>query len=161
MPGGIFKKVNSEDIFYAIPKGDAAGGWIMTNPRVDKEIVNTIGSKYWQFKNSIRLFKYIFQQSYKVKIGSYAVESAHIDFEKNYYFYDDFKRDFLNILDHIITLVSNKKIPDMRDESINLIEGINCETCLERLNKIRCKFLALDENSYILKQDVYSFLRNE
>ncbi|WKV08576.1 hypothetical protein PQ743_05000 [Thermoanaerobacterium thermosaccharolyticum] len=161
VPGGIFRKVGSNEIFYTIPKGDADGGWIITNPRVDKEIVNQTGSKYKQFKNSIRLFKYIFKESYNVKISSYAVESAHIDFERKNYFYDDYKYDFINILNHFITLVQNKKIPDMRDNSINLISDINYDACLQKLNRIKERFLDLDENSVILKTDVDAFLRNE
>jgi hypothetical protein len=84
VPGSIFRKVGSNEIFYTIPKGDADGGWIITNPRIDKEIVNETGSRYEQFKNSIRLFKYIFKVSYNVKISSYAVESTHIDFERKW-----------------------------------------------------------------------------
>jgi len=161
VPVSIFKKVGSEEIFYTIPKGDADGGWTITNPRVDKEIVNQTGTKYKQFKNSIRLFKYIFKESYNVKISSYAVESAHIDFERKYYFYDDYKYDFINALNHFITLVQNKKIPDMRDNSINLISNINYDACLQKLNRIKEKFLDLDENSVTLKTDVDAFLRNE
>lgn len=161
VPGGIFRKVGSNEIFYTIPKGDADGGWIITNPRVDKEIVNQTGSKYKQFKNSIRLFKYIFKESYNVKISSYAVESAHIDFERKYYFYDDYKYDFINILNHFITLVQNKKIPDMRDNSINLISDINYDACLQKLNRIKERFLDLDEDSVTLKTDVDAFLRND
>ena len=61
VPVIIFRKVAPNEIFYTIPKGGCRWGWIITNPRIDKEIVNETGSRYEQFKNSIRLFKYIFK----------------------------------------------------------------------------------------------------
>ncbi|HEY8890351.1 MAG TPA: hypothetical protein VIM70_08860 [Clostridium sp.] len=161
VPGGIFKKTNTYDIFYNIPKGDSNGGWIETNPRIDKKILNDVSSLYTQFKNTIRLFKYIFKRSYHVTIGSYAIESCVIDYELTYVFYDDFQYDFANILNHIIGLVESDKIPDMRDNNINLLVNINKQATLMKLNNIMARYRNLDEYSYNFSDDVEVFLKNE
>lgn len=161
VPGSIFKKINSDDIFYTIPRGDANGGWIVTNPRVDKQILTDISSNYTQFKNAIRLFKYIFKNSYTITIGSYAVESSVVNYENEHAFSDDFKYDFIGILKHIISLVECDKIPDMRDNSINLLGDINKEATLKKLNSIKSNYEELDEESDTFSEDVEALLSNE
>jgi hypothetical protein len=164
VPGCIFQKVNatgSEGIFYIIPKGDINCGWIETNPRIDKKILGEISTNYFQFKNTIRLFKYLFKNSYNVTIGSYAVESAIVDYESSNVFYDDFKYDFIGVLNHIIRVVDNGEIPDMRDNSINLLGDINKEATLDKLKRIKSKFEALDEESSTFSDDVEALLKNE
>lgn len=164
VPGCIFQKVgtyNSDGIFYIIPKGDVNCGWIETNPRIDKKILIDISSKYDQFKNTIRLFKYLFKDSYGVKISSYAVESAVVSYEKNSLFFDDFDYDFIQILLHIISLVEEGKIADMRDNSINLLDIESKDSILKKLNTIKDNYYKLDENSDSFSSDVEDFLKNE
>ena len=161
VPGGIFKDINTNEIFYIIPKGDANLGWIITNPNVDKEIIKDKSSNNSQFKNTIRLFKYLFKESYNVTISSYAVESAVVDYEDNNYFWNDYSYDFEGVLNHIINLVEGGNIPDMRDSSINLLGEINKQATLDKLNRIKNKYSELDENSDDFAQDVEGFLRNE
>lgn len=161
VPGGIFKDINTDEIFYIIPKGDADLGWIITNPNVDKEIIKDKASNNSQFKNTIRLFKYLFKESYNVTISSYAVESAVVDYEKNNYFCNDYSYDFKGVLKHIISLVEAYNIPDMRYDSINLLGSINKQATLDKLNRIKNKYNELDENSDDFAQDVEEFLKNE
>lgn len=163
VPGCIFKKVNTTDegIFYIIPKGDIDCGWIETNPRIDKKILVDISANYTQFKSTIRLFKFLFKNSYNVTIGSYAVESAIVDYEISNIFYDDFKYDFIGALNHIIKLVDNSKIPDMRDNNINLLGDINKDVTLDKLKRIKSKFEMLDEESSTFGDDVEALLKNE
>jgi hypothetical protein len=161
VPGCIIKKLNSDDIFYVIPKGDTNGNWIQTNPRIDKEIIADVSSNYTQFKNTIKLFKYLFTNSYNVAIGSYAVESCVIDYESKHTFYDDFEYDFIGVLNHIIGLVEGDKIPDMRDSNINLLGNINKETTLKELNNIKSGFEALEEDADDFSESVEALLKNE
>lgn len=161
VPGSIFKKTNSDDIFYTIPRGDKNQGWIVTNPRVDKQILTDISSKYTQFKNTIRLFKYLFKNSYTITIGSYAVESAVVDYENDNTFFDDFEYDFIGVLNHIIGLVEGNNIPDMRDNSINLLGDINKEATLKKLNTLKSRFEELDEESDTFLEDVEALLSND
>lgn len=164
VPGCIFQEVNtsgSDGVFYIIPKGDINCGWIETNPRIDKDIIKTKAFDNVQFKNTIRLFKYLFKDSYKVSIGSYAVESAVVDYEDKHYFWNDFEYDFIGVLNHIISLVDDGKIPDMRDNSINLLGNISKDTLLKQLNNIKDKYNELDEDSETFSADVEVFLKNE
>lgn len=164
VPGCIFQKVgtyDSDGVFYIIPKGDINCGWIETNPRIDKDIIKDKSCINSQFKNTIRLFKYLFKNSYNISISSYAVESAVVDYEKYNYFWNDFKYDFEGVLNHIIDLVNNENIPDMRDNNINLLSSVNKDTLLIKLNNIKNRFNSLDENSDTFSEDVGAFLRNE
>lgn len=164
VPGCIFQRVNtdgSDGVFYIIPKGDINCGWIETNPRIDKNIIKDKASVNNQLKNTIRLFKYLFKDSYNVSIGSYAVESSVVDYEDKNYFWNDFKYDFGGVLNHIIGLVEDGNIPDMRDSSINLLGVVNKDTLLKKLNNIKDKFNKLDEKSDTFAEDVEVFLKNE
>jgi hypothetical protein len=107
------------------------------------------------------LFKYLFKSSYYVTIGSYAVESALVDYESSNVFYDDFRYDFIGALNHIIELVDNGKIPDMRDNNINLLGDINKDATLDKLKRIKSKFEMLDEESSTFSDDVEARLKNE
>ncbi|MEG1482842.1 hypothetical protein [Clostridium sp.] len=161
VPGGIFKDINTQEIFYIIPKGDANLGWIVTNPNIDKEIIKDKASTNSQFKNTIRLFKYLFKESYNVTISSYAVESAVVDYEEINYFWNDYSYDFEGVLNHIINLVENDNIPDMRDNEINLLGTINKQATLDKLCRIKDKYNKLDENSDDFSDNVEAFLKNE
>jgi len=164
VPGCIFQKrgtSGSDGVFYIIPKGDINCGWIETNPRIDKEIIKTKSYDNIQFKNTIRLFKYLFKDSYKVSIGSYAVESAVVDYKNKNYFWNNFEYDFIAVLNHIISLVDDGKIPDMRDSSINLLGNVSKDTLLKKINDIKDKYNKLDEDSETFSNDVEVFLKNE
>lgn len=164
VPGCIFQRVNTNDsdgVFYIIPKGDINCGWIETNPRIDKSILSDISEKHGQFKNTIRLFKYLFKNSYNITVGSYGVESAIVDYQNSNIFYDDFEYDFIGVLNHIIKLVDDGKIPDMRDNNINLLGNINKDATLDKLEKIKLKFEALDEEADSFSDDVEALLKNE
>lgn len=164
VPGCIFQRVGTTDsdgIFYIIPKGDINCGWIETNPRIDKQIITDISLSHSQFKNTIRLFKYLFKNSYMVKISSYAVESSLVDFENKSLLFDNFDYDFIGALLHIISLVENEIIPDMRDSNINLLDKSNKDSILKKLNNIKYKYYELDKDSDTFKDDVEAFLRNE
>ncbi|MEG1142612.1 MAG: hypothetical protein RSE41_09250 [Clostridia bacterium] len=164
VPGCIFQKVGttgSDGVFYIIPKGDINCGWIETNPRIDKDIIKDKASNNNQFKNTIRLFKYLFKERYNISIGSYVVESAVVDYEAGNYFWNDFEYDFKGILNHIISLVNDGKIPDMRDNNINLIWSANKDTLLKKLNNMKDKYEELYEDSNTFSDDVEAFLKNE
>ncbi|MDY2881583.1 MAG: hypothetical protein SOT71_02895 [Romboutsia timonensis] len=164
VPGCIFQDVNtsgSDGVFYIIPKGDINCGWIVTNPRIDKDIIKDKSSINSQFKNTIRLFKYLFKDSYNVQIGSYAVESAVVDYEDKKFFWNDYGYDFLGVLNHIIDLVEDGNIPDMRDNSINLLGDVNKDALLTKLNNIKNRYNKLDEFSDTFSEDVEDFLKNE
>lgn len=164
VPGGIFQKVGTtspDDVFYIIPKGDINSGWIETNPRVDKKIIKDKSDKYKQFKNTIRLFKYLFKESYNVKISSYAVESALVSYTDKSLFFDDYDYDFIGVLLHIISLVEEGKIPDMRDNNINLLDISLKDNILMKLISIKSKYYALDKESRNFPKDVEDFLKNE
>jgi len=161
VPGGIFKKTDyPNNVFYIIPSG-SNNNWIETNPRIDKAIIAGIAKDNPQFKNSIRLFKHIFKDSYNIRIGSYAVESAHVDCYSKRYFKNDFKYDFPLILDHIRTCVQLGKIPDMRDPSINLLDtSLSMDNMISRIDKISSIYHELNESSATLKADIFAMLSN-
>lgn len=164
VPGCIFQRAGTygdDGVFYIIPKGDINCGWIETNPRIDKKIISDISEIHSQFKNTIRLFKYLLKNSYKVKISSYAVESALVSYYKQSLFFDNFDYDFILFLLHLISLVENEKIPDMRDSEINLLDISNKEVILKKLNIIKDKYYSLDENSITYSENVEEFLKNE
>lgn len=164
VPGCIFQKVGyygQDGFFYIIPKGDINCGWIETNPRIDKEIIANLSKKNIQFKNTIRLFKYLFKESYPIRLSSYAIESAIVAYTKENIFFDDYEFDFIGIIDFLERLIEEENIPDMRDKSINLIGEINKDSSLKTLNTIRDKFNNLDENLFTFSKDVEAFLKNE
>ncbi len=43
VPAGVFKSTTEEEeVFYNIPKGDHSDGWIITNPKSDKELIEYV-----------------------------------------------------------------------------------------------------------------------
>lgn len=164
VPGCIFQRAGisgPEGVFYIIPKGDINCSWIETNPHIDKEIIKDKAFNNIQFKNTIRLFKYLFKESYKVSIASYAVESAVVDYAYKNDFSNDFEYDFIGVLNHIIRLVGDGNIPDMRDSSINLLSNVSNDILLKKLNRIKDKYNELDKDSETFSNDLEVFLKNE
>lgn len=125
VPCGVFDRTDgSERMFYNIPKGDAADGWTLTNPREDIERIDRLAEKRNNFRNVIRLLKVI-RDSYSLPISSYAVQCAVCDFAEKNTWYNDFFTDFSASLGWLEKLVRAGFIADGFQPSVNLLAGAN------------------------------------
>lgn len=79
VPAGIFKHVNTKQIFYDIPHGDKDNGWILTAPKQDIDDLNAVATGKTNFKNVIRILKRI-KDTYNFLVPSFAIERAVVDY---------------------------------------------------------------------------------
>lgn len=136
VPAGIFQHTEDSDkIFYDIPKGDINNGWILTNPKQDIELINEIAKDRDDFRNIIRLVKYI-KDNYNFKIASFAIECCIVKYAEVVWF-DSTLMNLLMVLLYLSECLKSKEILDTFDEENNLLENVDsCEWYSERVEKI-------------------------
>ena len=139
VPAGLFSHTQRKGVeFYDIPKGDKDDGWIVTNPKQDKDLVNDLGSKYDNFKNVIRIIKYL-KDSYKLSVGSFAVECSAIAYVQQATWYGSVYSNLRGVLKYLAEAVKAKTIQDVFDTSTNLLSSLSdgdAESYSEFIGKI-------------------------
>lgn len=123
VPGGIFKRVSDDKIFYNIPRGDSDNGWIVTSPRDDIALLEDWAKNRDNFKNIIRLVKHI-KTYYNFLVSSFAIETAAIQYAMKYTWTNYLFTDLTNFLDYLANQFKNGLIPDSFDNSVNLLDGV-------------------------------------
>jgi hypothetical protein len=124
VPAGIFSYPSRQGEFYNIPDGSSGGGWTITNPEVDKRLINELAKDRLNFKNVIRLLKFI-RDKFNLKISSFAIECVVVDFAQRDDWRGNFPVDFLLSLNHLAQRLNAKSILDMFDTDTNLLDNID------------------------------------
>lgn len=123
VPGGIFKRVSDDKIFYNIPSGDCNNSWLTTSPRDDIALLDQRAEKRNNFKNIIRLTKHI-KVNYNFRVSSFAIETAAIHYVYRYAWNNDLFTDLVSFLNYLADQFRAGCIPDSFDNSVNLLEGV-------------------------------------
>lgn len=138
VPAGIFESTPKPGVFfYDIPKGDLNNGWTLTNPQQDIKLINEFAQKNYNFKNIIRILKYIKKQ-YNFLVSSFAIECCAVSYANTNYWhsYSDYE-NLKGMLNYFATCLKNKNIPDTFDTDNNLLSDVGAsEWYAERVEKI-------------------------
>ncbi|AKB28110.1 hypothetical protein MSSIT_1391 [Methanosarcina siciliae T4/M] len=138
VPAGIFESTLQPGVFfYDIPKGDLNNGWILTNPQQDIKLINELAQKNYNFKNIVRILKYIKKQ-YNFSVSSFAIECCAISYANaNYWYsYSDYE-NLKGMLSYFAACLKNKNIQDTFDTDNNLLSDVgSSEWYSERVEKI-------------------------
>lgn len=124
VPAGVFERTNgSGNIFYNIPRGDAAEGWLLTNPRKDIERIERLAEQHEGFRNVVRLLKFV-RDHYGLPLSSYALQCVVCLYAENF----QWQGDLLANLHHALILLENKLrngvVEDGFDPAINLLKDL-------------------------------------
>lgn len=144
VPAGIFKDSNGDE-FFNIHNGTNNGGWTLTNPETDKDLINELSKDRNNFKNIIRLLKFI-RDKYNFKISSFAIECVVIDYVENNEWKNKISDDFILVLSHLYKLLGKKYITDIFDGEVNLINELDdsvSEWYTERIKKIIVNIISI------------------
>ena len=137
VPAGIFSHTQRTGVeFYDIPRGDKDDGWIVTNPKQDKELLNDLGGKYDNFKNVIRITKYI-KQNYNLTISSFAVECSAISYVQNAAWYTSVYANLKGFLAQFSEALKAKSVQDIFDTTTNLLSSLS-DTNAEQYSRFIC-----------------------
>lgn len=137
VPAGIFESTLQPGVFfYDIPKGDLNNGWILTNPQQDIKLINELAQKNNNFKNMIRILKYMKKQ-YHFSVSSFAIECCAVSYaNESYWYYSDYE-NLKCMLNYFVTCLKNKDIRDSFDTDNNLLSDVeSSEWYAERVTKI-------------------------
>lgn len=131
IPAGVFESTSDDSVFYNIPKGDINNGWILTSPRKDIDLLNSVAESKDNFRNVIRIAKRIKDQdAYNFLIPSFAIETAIVYYGLlcgNYESFDwqnDLYLDVRGALLHLARNFRHGTILDPFDMESNLISGV-------------------------------------
>lgn len=137
VPAGIFESTSEPGVFfYDIPKGDQNNSWILTNPQQDIQLIKELAQKNNNFKNMIRILKYIKKQ-YNLSVSSFAIECCAVSYAKEFYWYYSDYENLKGMLNYFSICLNNKDIRDSFDADNNLLSGVeSSEWYAERVIKI-------------------------
>jgi len=125
VPAGIFKHTQrAETLFYNIPKGDKNNGWIVTNPKQDKELVSALAKDRSDFKNVIRILKYI-KQKYNFLVSSFAIECSVIELVHHNSWANIISADLILAMQYFANALKEGKIVDSFDPNNNLLSNVD------------------------------------
>jgi len=137
VPAGIFEKIQyPQSIFYNIAKGDVNNGWILTNPEDDIKLINDLAQDKYNFKNMIRILKYIKKQ-YNFLISSFAIECCVVSYVNANDWYDSDYNNLKGILDYFAICLTNGEIQDTFNTENNLLSAVeSSKWYADRINEI-------------------------
>lgn len=129
VPAGIFDNSNKEnEVFYNIPNGKLDNGWILTNPKKDKRLMEIVSKDRENFKNVIRVIKHV-RDNYHIPVTSFAIECSVIGYTMLKEKWDnDLDKDLRGSLTFFAKSIADNNIVDISvisDSSSNLLEGQN------------------------------------
>jgi hypothetical protein len=124
VPAGKFKHTKRSGIFfYDIPRGDKNNGWILTDPEQDIKLINELAQKKSDFKNVIRILKYI-KNKYNFLVPSFAIECCVIEYANGNEWTGSVFKDLQGALGYFAQALGNKEIKDTFDSKNNLLSGV-------------------------------------
>lgn len=163
VPAGIFSRNTDGTTFYDIPRGDKDNGWIVTSPRYDIDLLNSIAKGKDNFRDIIRLCKYV-KNSYHFLVSSFATESAVVQYGSSSYWHNRLDQDFLGVLSFFSTVFRLGTIPDPYDSGNNLISSVeSLAWYADRLDTIRQELSNLyqEKDQEVVRKRVRELLMNE
>jgi hypothetical protein len=144
VPAGIFKRNSDNSVFYNIPSGGKDNSWILTNPKLDSERIKRLSSLKSDFKNIVRLEKYIRDQ-YSMKISSCAIQTNACDHAEELFWYSGTFENLVSVLRSLKKSLDLKILLDPYDGETNLLEGVdNLPYYSDRIDKIITNFEELE-----------------
>ena len=156
------RDVDSKD-FYAIPRGDAAGGWISTSPEEDKEHIVNVAKDKKDFRNVVRVLKRVRDQ-YNFKVSSFAIETDVVRYAESTNWTEQVGLEVRYALVHLGRSFRSGKINDPFEPKNNLIDGVSTlDWYADRIDKIveildECKEITDQEEVRVL---IYKALEND
>lgn len=124
VPAGKFKHTKRSGIFfYDIPRGDKNNGWVLTDPEQDIKLINELAQKKGDFKNVIRILKYI-KNKYNFLVPSFAIECCVIEYANGNEWTGSVFKDLQGALGYFAQALGNKEIKDTFDSKNNLLSGV-------------------------------------
>ena len=165
VPAGIFSsKTRANTVFYNIPAGNDTDGWIETNPKIDKEIIANTAKNRDNFKNLIRLFKFI-RDRHHLDISSFALECAAVHYAQQSDWYYDFYANTKEFFEYLRSCFLAKKIADITNTSKNLLAAMgesNAKNIEVDLHSIQIGLMRqkIEADEQQAKKEVYRLLMN-
>lgn len=125
VPAGIFKHAQqTETLFYNIPKGDKSNGWIVTSPKKDMELLSALAKDRSDFKNVIRILKYI-KKKYNILVSSFAIECSVVELVRHNSWANIVSTDLIASMKYFANALKEGKISDSFDSNNNLLSNID------------------------------------
>jgi len=164
VPAGIFKHTQrTGTLFYNIPKGDKNNGWIVTSPKQDMELLSALAKDRSDFKNVIRILKYI-KQKYNFLVSSFAIECSAVALVQHNSWANVISKDLVSAMQYFANALREGKIVDSLDPNNNLLANVeNLSWYAERIEGI-IEVLNNQANEYDedrAYQRIYKALNNE
>lgn len=164
VPCGVFEKTDgSGQLFYNIPNGKTDDGWTLTNPDIDRERVDNLAEVRDEFRNVIRLIKYV-RDSYSLPLSSYTVQCAVCDLAENNRWYGNLHSNLRSALLWLARLIASGVIADGFDPKINLLKDVpqllEISTHLKSIDE-RISALEFESDSDLAYKKLKSILQNK
>jgi hypothetical protein len=137
VPAGIFKHAQrAGTLFHNIPKGDKNNGWIVTSPKQDMELLSALAKDRSDFRNVIRILKYI-KQKYNFLVPSFAIECSVIELVHHNSWSNVISKDLILTMQYFANALREGKIVDSLDPNNNLLSNVeNLSWYAERIEGI-------------------------
>jgi len=163
VPACILQTENGR-IFYVIPRGDAAGGWIETAPREDIALLDKVAKGKYRFRDVIRLCKYI-KSTYNFRVSSFAIESAIVQYGQLHSRWNQctLASNTRGALSYLSDVFKRGFIADPFDPAINMVEGVeSLSWYAQRLDKIVAELEELESeiDQKKVREKVYKLFKN-
>ena len=124
VPGVILTRDSDGKTFYAIPRGDVAGGWIATAPDDDKRRLAKVAEGKQDFKNVVRILKRI-RDTYNFKVTSFAIETDVVNYAETTSWTTDIGLEVRYALSHLARTFRSGTMTDPFDPQSNLLQGVD------------------------------------
>jgi len=163
VPGVILTRVSDGKTFYAIPRGDVAGGWIATAPNDDKRRLARVAEGRQDFKNVVRILKRI-RDTYNFKVTSFAIETDVVNYAETTSWTTNIGFEVRYALSHLACTFRSGIMADPFDPQSNLLQEVgSLGYYAERIDSIvtildNCQ--EIDDQSRI-RELIYKAFENE
>jgi len=124
VPGAILTRVSDGRRFYAIPRGDAGGGWIATAPEDDKSHLAEVAEGKQDFRNVVRILKRVKDQ-YNFKVSSFAIETDVVNYAASTWWTRNLTLEVKTALKHLAESFQSGIISDPFDPQTNMVAGVD------------------------------------
>jgi hypothetical protein len=122
--GAILTRVSDGMRFYAIPRGDAGGGWIATAPEDDKSHLAEVAEGKQDFRNVVRILKRVKDQ-YNFKVSSFAIETDVVNYAASTWWTRNLTLEVKTALKHLAESFQSGIISDPFDPQTNMVAGVD------------------------------------
>lgn len=163
VPAATLTRLTDGKAFYAIPSGDASGGWVSTSPEEDKAHLAEVARGKTDFRNVVRVLKRV-RDRHNFKVSSFAIETDVVRYAESTYWTSQVGLEVRYALVHLARAFRSGRISDPFDASKNLIDGVSSLSWYaERIDSIvetldQCKEISDQER---VRELVHKAFENE